>query len=91
VSDREPYDPTGLPYVVMWLSTMKYGDHDMIYGPFDNYDVAREFAELLGATPDHEGFQIGCIYPPEDYRDRYLRMGEPVPEPWRYLGREESR
>lgn len=62
--ERKPYDPQGLPYVVTWRAWEE--DRDQTYGPFPDYHTAAAFAASLGTTPDHAGYVLQVIYPPQD-------------------------
>lgn len=62
---RDPYDPSGLPYVVTWTS-LNGNDHDLTYGPFNDFESAVSFAKSLGRTENHGGHVLQVVYPPTD-------------------------
>lgn len=57
--DREPFDPTGMPYMVRARGN---GTLPLWFGPFPSYSEAQRFADDHGMF----AYSIDTVFPPSD-------------------------
>lgn len=61
--ERQPFAPTGCPYVVEVLEKPWGKDTiPLVFGPFPTYREAKRFIEINGFT----AYRIGAMFPPSD-------------------------
>jgi hypothetical protein len=74
VKARQPFEPTGRPYVVLIGRSVAAQEAEPeqppnLFGPFETYAVAEAFAESLAGPNGRlgwRGYEITVLWPPED-------------------------